>query len=102
MSLVVAQAQRQTGSLLKTAQANAQLFAASSLIEHYIRVKNEAERYELMQPSILNLFATYYAAYPDYIEIQLLLPDGYEDTRLAEPGRPNLTDEEANSDFFRG
>ena len=101
MSLVVAQAQRQTDSLLKTARANAQLFAASSIVEHYIRVENEEERYELMQPYILDLFATYQAAYPDYIEIQLLLTDGYEDTRLASYDRPNLTDEEAKSKFFR-
>ena len=101
MSIVVEQTDRLTTSLLETASANAQLFADSSIVEHYVRVKDEQERYALMQPSLLHLFATYRAAYPDYIEIQLLLPDGYEDTRLAKFGRPNLTEEESTSEFFK-
>ena len=100
MSILVEQSERRTNSLLETASANAQLFADSSIVEHYIRVEDEQARYTLMQPSLLNLFATYRAAYPNYVEIQLLLPDGYEDTRLGKAFRPNLTEEESTSEFF--
>ena len=100
MELVFTQTERRTDSFLATATANARLFADSVLVERYIRVEDEEARFELMQPTILDLFASYRAAYPGYVEIQLLLPDGYEDTRLAQPGRPNLTDEESTSAFF--
>ena len=102
ISLVVQQAERRTDSFLDTAAANARLFAASTMVEQYVRVANEEERFELLQPSLLQLFASYRMAYPNYVEIQLLLPDGYEDTRFAKRGRPNLTEEESDSDFFKG
>ena len=100
MELVVGQTKRRTDSFLATAAANARLFARSTIVERYVRVEDEQERFELMQPAVLELFASYRAAYPGYVEIQLLLPDGYEDTRLARPGRANLTEEEAGSEFF--
>ena len=101
MELVVGQTRAQTDSFISTALANASLFANSTIVERYIRVEDEAERFELMQPAVLDLFATYRQAYPAYLEIQLLLPDGYEDTRLARPGTPNATDEEAETPFFK-
>lgn len=101
MEQVVVQTERRTRSFLSTARSNARLFSRSTIVERYIRVDDEEERFELMQPTLLELFASYREAYPDYVEIQLLLPDGYEDTRLAVPGRPNRSEEEASSAFFQ-
>ena len=101
MSLVVEQTERSTDSFLETATANTQLFASSSIVEQYILIDDEEERDGLLQPSLLSLFASYRAVYPDYVEIQLLLPDGYESARFARPDRPNLTEEESTSAFFK-
>lgn len=90
----------QTNAVVDTAMANARLFANSNLIERYVRNTDEAERYELMQPALLRQFFSYRQSFPSYNEIQLLLPDGYEDTRLADMSKANFTDEEATSEFF--
>ncbi len=91
----------QTDSIVDTAIANARLFANSNLIKRYVRNSDESERYELMQPALLRLFLSYRQSYPLYNEIQLLMPDGYEDTRLADIAKENLTDEEAEGEFFK-
>ncbi|MFT5893524.1 MAG: putative signal transduction protein with EAL and GGDEF domain, partial [bacterium] len=91
----------QTNAIVDTAIANARLFANSNLIKRYVRNSDESERYELMQPALLRLFGSYRQSYPLYNEIQLLMPDGYEDTRLADIAKGNLTDEEAEGEFFK-
>jgi len=55
----------------------------------------------LMQAPLLRLFANYQHAYPDYYEIRVLLPDGYEDTRLTVEGLPNLREDESDTDIFK-
>lgn len=81
---------------LKTALANIELFANNKLLRNYIIVSEEG-RYELMQPSLLRLFASYQKAYPDYYEIRVVLPDGYEDTRSTLKMIPNVTEEEGTT-----
>jgi predicted signal transduction protein with EAL and GGDEF domain len=91
----------QTNAVVNTAIANARLFANSNLIGRYVRNSDEGERYELMQPALLRQFVSYRRSYPVYNEIQLLMPDGYEDTRIADISKANLTDEEAQGEFFK-
>ena len=61
----------------------------------------EDERYDLWQPALLKLFSTYIGAYPNYYEIRVLLPDGYEDTRLTRGDIPNFTEQEKDSRYFQ-
>lgn len=82
---------------LDTAVANIGLFASSGQLHTYLLAESEADRYQLLQPSLLRLFSGYQAAYPDYYEIRILLPDGYEDTRSAPTAPANLTEEESGS-----
>jgi len=84
----------------QTALANINLFSRSSQLTQYVTNEDEEERLTLMQSSILRLFGSYQKAYPDYYEIRFLLPDGYEDTRSLVGDIPNITDEEAGSEFF--
>jgi len=97
----IEQVHEQTDSFFATAHANARLFANSTIVQRYIQVEDEEQRFNLMQPAVLELFASYRRAYPDYTQIQLLLPDGYEDTRLGRPGSVNETEEEGGTRFFR-
>lgn len=89
------------GAYIDTAKANIELFAGSNLITRYLLVADEGERYALLQPSLLALLASYQRAYPDYEELRILLPDGYEDTRSTLRFIANLTEEEGKSDQFR-
>ncbi|MGQ7847947.1 bifunctional diguanylate cyclase/phosphodiesterase [Granulosicoccus sp. 3-233] len=100
MDTVLQQTRQQTESFSETLQANALLFANSNMIQRYVMVEDEADRYDLMQPALLKLFASYQEAYPQYREIRLLTPSGYEDTRLAIDGLPNRSDEESGTPFF--
>lgn len=99
--LLLVQTRERMQGLGETMEANARLFATSNLVESYVREEDEETRYELLQPALLKLFASYRDAWPAYREIRLLLPGGYEDTRLAEPGLPNLEEEEGDLSWFR-
>lgn len=101
MTLLLDQTQKQTRSFIDNALANAQLFSGSNLMDRYVLVEDEAERYDLMQPALLRLFIEYQKAYPEYRELRLLLPDGYEDTRVAQPGLENLTEDEFYTPYFQ-
>lgn len=101
MSLLLDQTQRQTQLFIDNTIANTKLFSSSNLMDRYVMVESEEERYDLMQPALLRLFYKYQNAYPEYREIRLLLPDGYEDTRLARPGLRNLTEEEYETPYFQ-
>lgn len=100
MKTVLQQTQQQTDSFVETLKANTLLFANSNIIKRYVMIESEADRYDLMQPALLKMFASYQEAYPQYREIRLLSPSGYEDTRLAAEGLPNHTDEETGTHFF--
>lgn len=87
-------------SVINTAKANIDLFSNSVLLEKYLKTKDVNERYSLMQPVLLDEFAGYQKAYPQYYEIRVLLPDGYEDIRATVGNIPNVTEQEAGSEFF--
>ena len=88
-------------SKLQIAQANVELFANSTILENYLMIEDEESRYFLAQPGLLKLFASYHKAYPDYYEIRVLLPDGYEDTRSTSGFIPNTQEEEGDSPVFQ-
>jgi signal transduction histidine kinase/ActR/RegA family two-component response regulator len=86
---------------LHTVEANTYLFSSSKLLEKYLLVKDEWERYSLFLPSLINLFQGYQKAYPDYFEFRVLLPNGYEDCRVTTTDIPNTTDNESASNQFK-
>lgn len=100
MDTLLKQTQQLTDSFVDTLEANTLLFSNSTIIKRYVLVENEIDRYDLSQPALLKLFSSYQEAYPDYREIRLLSPTGYEDTRLATHELMNRTQEEGNTPFF--
>jgi len=101
MTTVMHEIEGHMQTLLQTARANVGLFAESDLLEKYLLTTDEWERYTLMQRPLLRLFASYQQAYPGYYEIRVLLPDGYEDTRLAVEGLENLQEDESDTEVFK-
>lgn len=86
---------------LETAQSNLTLFAGSDLVRKYVLTADEAERYTLLQPPLMRLLASYQRAYPDYYELRILLPDGYEDARFTLQALANTTEEEGEAEFLQ-
>ena len=101
METVLEQLQQRVNSTLQTTLANLDLFANSPLLKKYLLTADEQERFQLMQPSLLQLFASYQKAYPDYYEIRVLLPDGYEEVRLTLAAIPNATEDESQTVYFQ-
>lgn len=101
--MITAAAQLRLGlqATVQTAIANVELLSHSTLVQQYALTENERQRYTLLQPALLNLFANYQTVYPDYYEILFLLPNGYEDTRATLGDAPNATEEEGDTPYFQ-
>ncbi|MBF0342539.1 MAG: hypothetical protein HQL95_16470, partial [Magnetococcales bacterium] len=84
-----------------TASANVELFAGSPLLKEYLTTPDEETRYGILQLPLLNLFASYTRAYPDYYELRVLLPDGTEEVRFAAGGLANQDKQEGRSSWFQ-
>ena len=81
-------------------EADVELFTGSEVVRTYLLVEDERDRFMLYQSAVLDLFASYRKARPEYYELRILLPDGYEDTRSSSL-TANVTDEEAGGELFR-
>jgi len=87
-------------SLYERAENNMRLFSGSSILTHYFLTSDEEERVSLLQPTLIRLFSSYLKANPDYYEMRVLMPDGYEDTRVILQDLNNYTDQEKSSSYF--
>ncbi len=101
MTTLLEQISRSTMTHLDTARSNIALFSGSDMVKKYILTQDEGNRFSLMQPPLMRLFASYQRAYPDYYELRILLPDGYEDTRSTLTRLPNKTEMESDEEFFQ-
>lgn len=99
---LLSQMSDQVTQTIKTIEANAQLFSGSKLLHDYLFIEDNWERYALFLPSLATLFRSYQRAYPDYFELRVLLPDGYEDCRITTTDIPNRFDTEENNPYFQG
>ncbi len=85
---------------IQTASGNIELLAKQTLVKKYLLTKDEEERYALFQPPLLRLFSSYQEAFPEYYEIRVFLPDGYEDARQTKPYVENRSEDEGDTDLF--
>ncbi|MGF1761233.1 EAL domain-containing protein [Photobacterium sagamiensis] len=90
----------QTDRLVQTAQANAELITGDPLFRNYILTEDEDERYTLMQRPLLRKLKSIMQVFPQYYEMRVILPDGYEDLRLTSPFIPNQTETELAGVLF--
>ena len=93
---------RQQVSLLRShAQSNLALFAQSQLVTNYLLMEDEGERFTFLQPTLMRQLSDYQLLFPDYYEIRVLAPDGFEDTRVTVGFIPNISEEAAETPFFQ-
>ncbi|MFA6500068.1 MAG: response regulator, partial [Desulfurivibrionaceae bacterium] len=88
-------------SYLDISRANLELFSRSDLLKSYMMIPDEQTRYAIFQNPLLTQFAKYMEVYPEYYEMRVLLPDGYEDARVVHGEGVNATEEEGGSAWFR-
>ncbi|MBF0125894.1 MAG: response regulator [Magnetococcales bacterium] len=101
VSNALSQAKTGIRARLETLDSHLEVFARSEILEKYLYVQDEQERYALLQPTLIRLFSGFIQAVGDYYEVRLLLPDGFEDTRVTGFELPNVTEQEENSAFFK-
>jgi diguanylate cyclase (GGDEF)-like protein len=97
----IEQVGQQFQSRLAGAKANASLFAGSEMLSRYLLTSDERVRYEVLQYSLIRLFYSYEQVFPEYYEIRVLLPDGYEDTRVVNPPLRDTAEDESQTAYFR-
>ncbi len=88
-------------SEIGASQRNLKFFADANDVRKYAGTKDEAKRYNLLQPGFIDYLKGIRRAYPAYEELRLILLDGYEDTRVAPTDLPNLTEDESGGSLFR-
>ncbi|MBF0131408.1 MAG: response regulator [Magnetococcales bacterium] len=86
---------------IASAKSNLELLSNAQLVKDYMANDNEGSRYGILQLPLLNLFASYASAYPEYYEIRVLMPDGEEDARFARLSLANKTENEMKSPYFQ-
>ncbi len=101
MTTVAAQLRLGLQATIQTTIASVELLSNSTLVQQYARAEDENQRHTLLQPALLNLFASYQMVYPDHYEILFLSPNGYEDTRATIGDVPNVTEEEGGTPYFQ-
>ena len=98
---LIAQVSTYISNRTATAQANISLFAAYPTLKYYLLTEDETERYGLMQRPLQKTLLDIQAAYPDYYEIRIILPDGFEEVRLVNRQIDNQTEEEGTTALFQ-
>ncbi len=91
----------QSISLLRShAESSLALFAQSQLVTNYLLIEDEGERFTFLQPTLMRQLSRYQELFPEYYEIRILAPDGFEDTRVTVGFIPNTSEEAAGTPFF--
>ncbi|WP_413698842.1 diguanylate cyclase [Psychromonas sp. KJ10-10] len=99
MNSLINQIKDNEQAIEQTLKANSMLFSGTSLLKNYLFTAEE-DRYRFALLPLLNLFANYHNAYPDYEEICVVLPDGYEDSCFISEVGKNRIENSASSDWF--
>ena len=86
--------------LLDTAKANVVIFSDDPLLKNYLLTEDEQERYALLQRPLQKKLTSIQLGYPDYYEIRVMLPVGFEDLRLVSRDIDNQVEQEGESPGF--
>lgn len=101
MDTLLQQIETNANTHLAAVRANLASFSRSNLVTSYLATEEAETRYAVFQTPLLQLFADYATAYPEYYEFRILMPDGSEDARYTQGDLPNKTEEEGETDYFK-
>jgi diguanylate cyclase (GGDEF)-like protein len=100
ISTLLEQIASQTETQLRTARANASLFANNVLIKQYIRERPSSRDGHYLEQQTKDLLFNYQLAYPEYYEIRIITRDGKEQLRSVLGNVANRTTDESSSSHF--
>ncbi len=100
MSTLLEQIESQTESQLRTARANASLFANTTLIKQFIEEDRYFEDKSGLEQQVMELLYNYQLAYPEYYEIRIISSDGEEQIRTVLGNVANQATNESSSSYF--
>jgi len=100
MTTLLQQIRIQTRSQLRTARANASLFASTNLLRRYLQERRTWSDSEALRNELNELLFSYQSAYPEYYEIRILSLDGIELVRSALGKLDNQTEDESGNPHF--
>jgi diguanylate cyclase (GGDEF)-like protein len=100
MGSLLEQVRFHTISQMRTARANASLFASSELVERFAHGGMSAELKDELEPAIHEMLFNYQLAYPEYYEIRIVSPEGKEVLRSALGDVGNVTTDESMTSYF--
>ncbi|MCP4022307.1 MAG: response regulator [Desulfobacteraceae bacterium] len=101
MDTAVSLVANQIQTRIRSVESNAVLYTQSIQLANFLLTANQDQKYSLMIAPLLKLFASYQKTFPDYVEIRVLAPDGFEDVRLANISVKNASYDESKSPFFK-
>ena len=88
-------------SKINQAVKDSSLIASTQLLKKYVLVPDEDQRLLLFYPSLIRVIGDIQKILPDYYEIRLIFPDGYEEVRRVVGNIPNKSEEEHASELYR-
>lgn len=97
----IVQAENALHVQLNAIQADSLIFSQSALLNRYLSVEDKNIRFNLMHGLLLDEFSTFMSAHPEYLEISLLMPDGYEEVSLRNKNIENLNRSKKNTQYFQ-
>ena len=100
MDTLLEQLELTISSNRKNAESNIAFFSGAPILRNYISSTDKKSRHDMLQIPLLQLFAEYNRAYPNYYEIRVILPDGHEDVRYSPTPLKSIEEKKGESESF--
>ena len=94
------QISRHTKNDVNVAKAHLNILAEHSLLKKYSLTEDESIRYEILLPSVLELFQNLQKNMPNYLEVKFITPEGFEDAYWNIAGVTNINESIAGEWYF--
>ncbi|WP_417615135.1 EAL domain-containing protein [Oceanisphaera sp.] len=85
---------------LKVIEGDSAILASNVVLNRYL-MTDENIRAHVMHNVLTREFESFMSIYPEYQEVSLLMPDGYEELALLIDDSLNQTDDEQDTDYFQ-
>ncbi len=86
---------------LQRLSSDSLLFSKNHTLMRYLSIEDQTLRFQVLHRPLLSTFSSFQEANPEYFEISLILPDGYEEVRRVNTGVADLTDEEQDTFYIQ-
>lgn len=101
MNYIALQADTLLLTKINKAMTDIELIANIPLLIKYVLMEDEDQRLLLLYPTLIRTLGNVQKILPEYYEVRLLLPDGYEEVRRMQEKITNTSDAEHDSELFQ-